>query len=393
MTKISKNIKPMPPTLQPSTALLQERYLSLDVLRGLTIALMIVVNTPGSWSHIYGPFAHADWHGFTLTDLVFPTFLFVVGNAMGFSMKKLEKAGTKIFLKKIIKRIVIIFLIGWGLNAFPFFDFNDSGEISMIDWTEVRLFGVLQRIALCYMLASLILYFWGKLGSIVFSIIALFGYWAVMYFYGDSGDPYSLSGNAALKLDLFIVGAKNLYTGEGIPFDPEGILSTIPAVVNVIAGYWAAKLIQKVGNNIKTIKVIVIAGIVFILLSLVWHLAFPINKKIWTSSYVLLTVGYDMVIIGILIFIIEVWKKKKWTYFFVVFGRNPLILYILSGILISILWIIPMGNQSMKEYIYEQGFLRWLSFKDASLMFALVYTMVIWLIGLWMDKKRIYIKV
>ena len=383
----------MSPTLQPTTTLLQERYLALDVLRGLTIALMVIVNTPGSWNHIYAPFLHANWHGFTITDLVFPTFLFVVGNAMGFSMKKLEKEKSSFFLRKIFKRTAIIFLIGWGLNAFPFLDFNESGQISMIKWGEVRLFGVLQRIALCYLFASLILYYWGKIGSIIFSAVALLGYWAVMYFFGDSGDPYSLTGNAALKLDLLVVGAKNLYTGEGIPFDPEGILSTIPSVVNVIAGYWAAKLIQKLGNNIKAIKVMVFSGMVLILFSLIWHLGFPINKKIWTSSYVLLTVGYDLILIGILIYIIEVWKKKKWTYFFVVFGRNPLILYILSGILISILWIIPIGDESLKGLIYEQGFLRWLSFKDASLMFALIYTLVIWLIGFWMDQKRIYIKV
>lgn len=383
----------MSPTLQPTTTLLQERYLALDVLRGLTIALMVIVNTPGSWNHIYAPFLHANWHGFTITDLVFPTFLFVVGNAMGFSMKKLEKEKSSFFLRKIFKRTAIIFLIGWGLNAFPFLDFNESGQISMIKWGEVRLFGVLQRIALCYLFASLILYYWGKIGSIIFSAVALLGYWAVMYFFGDSGDPYSLTGNAALKLDLLVVGAKNLYTGEGIPFDPEGILSTIPSVVNVIAGYWAAKLIQKLGNNIKAIKVMVFSGMVLILLSFIWHLGFPINKKIWTSSYVLLTVGYDLILIGILIYIIEVWKKKKWTYFFVVFGRNPLILYILSGILISILWIIPIGDESLKGLIYEQGFLRWLSFKDASLMFALIYTLVIWLIGFWMDQKRIYIKV
>jgi predicted acyltransferase len=383
----------MPPILQTSIPLRQERYLSLDVLRGLTIALMIVVNTPGSWNHIYGPFTHADWHGFNLTDLVFPTFLFVVGNAMSFSMRKLEKAGTNIFLRKVFKRTAVIFLIGWGLNAFPFFDLNESGEISMINWDEVRLFGVLQRIALCYLLASLILYFWGKLGSIIFSVVALLGYWVVMYLFGDSADPYSLTGNAALKLDLFLVGAKNLYTGEGLPFDPEGILSTFPSVVNVIAGYWAGKLIQNLGNTTKTIKVIVFSGIILLILSLIWHLGFPINKKIWTSSYVLLTVGYDLILIGILIYVIEVWGKIKWTYFFVVFGRNPLILYILSGILIKMSGFIPLGDETLKSFIYEQGFLRWLPFKDASLMFALVYTLVIWLIGFWMDKKRIYIKV
>ena len=382
----------MPPTHALGVPI-QERYLALDVLRGLTIALMIIVNTPGSWSHLYAPFAHAAWHGFTITDLVFPTFLFVVGNAMSFSMKKMEKMDQGVFLKKVFKRTFLIFMIGWGLNAFPFFEYNDEGGVIMINWWDVRLLGVLQRIALCYMLASLILYYLGKRGAIVFCLVTLLGYWWVLHFFGDTEDPYSMTGNAVLKLDLWLIGAKNLYTGEGIPFEPEGILSTFPSVVNVIAGYFAGKFIQQMGNTSKTVKALLIAGLIMIVVCLLWDNLFPINKKIWTSPYVLLTVGLDLFLIGFLVMVIEVWKKRNWTYFFEVFGRNPLILYVLSGIVISVMHIIQIGDQSLKGVIYETAFTSWLGPKNASLFFAIFYMLLIWLIGLWMDRKKVYIKV
>lgn len=382
----------MPPT--PNLGIpMQERYLALDVLRGLTIALMIVVNTPGDWSNVFSPFLHADWHGFTITDLVFPTFLFVVGNAMSFSMKKMEKMGHRDFLGKVFKRAALIFLIGWGLNAFPFFKPNESGNLALIDWSAVRLLGVLQRIALCYLIASLVLYFIGKRGAIAFSIISLFSYWAVLYFFGNPDDPYSLEGNAALRFDLWAIGPKNLYKGEGIPFDPEGLLSTLPAVVNVIAGFIAGKFVQQIGNNKRTVKSLLIAGLIAIVFSMVWDLAFPINKKIWTSTYVLLTVGLDLIILGFLILIIEVWKKNSWTYFFEVYGRNPLILYILSWIVISVFGLIPVGEGSLRGFVYANLFTSWLPLKLASFLFALAYMGLIWVIGYWMDRRKIYIKV
>jgi predicted acyltransferase len=372
---------------------MQERYLALDVLRGLTIALMIVVNTPGDWSNVFSPLLHADWHGFTITDLVFPTFLFVVGNAMSFSMKKMEKMSQTLFLKKVFKRTALIFLIGWGLNAFPFFDTNESGGISMIDWSAVRLLGVLQRIALCYLIASLVLYYLGKRGAIVFSIITLMGYWAVLYFFGDPSDPYSLEGNAALKLDLWLIGTKNLYTGEGIPFDPEGLLSTLPSVVNVIAGFLAGKFIQQIGNNKRAVKALLLAGLIAIGFSLIWDLAFPINKKIWTSSYVLVTVGLDLIVLGFLVLIIEVQKINKWTYPLEVFGRNPLILYIMAWLVIDIMYAIPVGENSLKGAIYSGLFTSWIGPKTASFLFAIAYMSLIWCIGYLMDKRKIYIKV
>lgn len=380
-------------TLNQGTGILSNRYLALDVLRGMTIAFMIIVNTAGDWSNLYAPLAHAKWHGFTPTDLVFPTFLFVVGNAMSFSMKKLQDMSTSNFFKKVGKRAFMIFLIGWLLNAFPFYELSENGKFSFISLSEVRLFGVLQRIALSYFFAAIVLYVGGIRLGWIFSAISLFGYWAIMYIFGDSSDPYGLTGNAAIQLDLAWIGAERMYGGEGIPFDPEGILSTLPAIVNVIAGYIVGRLIQKLGNSMETIKKLLIGGAVLIVAAYAWDLVFPINKKIWTSSYVLLTVGIDMLILAVLVYIIELKKVNNWTYFFEVFGRNPLILYVASGLVITLFGMIPIGDMTLRSTIYQNLYTSWLSPKNASFFFAFSYMLLIWVMGLWMDKNRIYIKV
>lgn len=372
---------------------LSGRYLALDVFRGLTIALMVVVNTPGSWNNLYAPLAHAAWHGFTLTDLVFPTFLFVVGNAMSFSMKSLNQMDPAAFFKKTFKRAAIIFLIGWGLNAFPFVGYGEEGNLQMIDWTSVRVFGVLQRIALCYFLAAIVLYYLGKRGAAIVSSLILLLYWGLMFTFGDSHDPYTLAGNAALKLDLWLLPAKNLYRGEGIPFDPEGLLSTLPAMVNVIGGYIAGFHLQRKGNTPKAVKLLIVASLILITVALIWNPVFPINKKIWTSSYVLLTIGLDCLILALLVLTIEIWRFKNWTYPLEVFGRNPLVLYMLSGMIIKIFYMIRIGNESLKSIMYDALYTSWLSPKIASLVYALSYMMLIWAIGYWMDRKKIYIKV
>mgnify|MGYP005749869915 CR=1 FL=1 len=373
--------------------ILNNRYLALDVLRGMTIAFMIIVNTPGSWSNLYAPLAHADWHGFTPTDLVFPTFLFVVGNAMSFALKKLNEMSPGAFYKKVFKRAALIFAIGWLLNAFPFFDYNEAGEMVFIDLSEVRLLGVLQRIALSYLLAALVVYWGGeRLGWIV-GIASLILFWPIMYFFGEAGDPYSLTGNAQIKLDLLLIGEKRMYMGEGIPFDPEGLLSTMTSMVNVLAGFIVGKFIQKKGNNASTVQALLISGVVLLALAYVWDLGFPINKKIWTSSYVLLTVGWDLVLLSGLIFLVEIQKLTKWTYFFQAFGRNPLILYVCSGVVVSIFSMIPVGETTFKGFIYSNLFTSWLDPKNASFLFAISYMLLIWVIGYWMDKKKIYIKV
>lgn len=380
-------------TIEQQAKLLDSRYLALDVLRGMTIAFMVIVNTPGSWSHMYGPLMHAEWHGFTPTDLVFPTFLFVVGNAMSFALKKMKDMPASAFYAKVFKRSFLIFAIGWLLNAFPFADYDAAGKLVFIDLTEVRFFGVLQRIALAYLLAALVLYWGGTKFAWIYSGGMLLLYWPLMYFFGDSGDPYGLTGNAQIKLDLAVIGAERMYMGEGIPFDPEGILSTFTSAVNVLAGFLAGKLIQQKGNNLATVKQLVTIGVALIFVSYAWNIGFPINKKIWTSPYVLLTVGWDLVLIGFLIFIVEIRKISNWTYFFQVFGRNPLILYVFSGIVISVFSMIPIGEGSLQDVIYSQLFTSWLDPKNASFLFSLAYMLLIWVIGYWMDKKKVYIRV
>lgn len=370
-----------------------ERYLALDVLRGLTIALMVVVNTPGSWASIYAPFRHAAWHGFTLTDLVFPSFLFVVGNAMSFSMRKFDEQPDNVFLKKVFKRTALIFLIGLFLNLFPFIARTDEGQIILKDFTAVRIMGVLQRIALCYFIASLVVRYSKYKGAFIFSVIVLLVYWVILYFFGNTAAPYSLEGNAALKFDNWLLPEQNLYKGFGIPFDPEGLLSTLPAVVNVIAGYFAGKFIQHNGNNPSTVSKLNLTGAGLVSVAFVWNIYFPINKPLWTSSYVLHSAGLSLIILGSLVFFINVAGLKKWTFFFEVFGKNPLFIFAMATLVIKLLSFVRVNENSLQTWIYESLFLSWSEGNSASMLFALSYMLLMWLIGFWMDRKKIYVKV
>lgn len=372
---------------------LQARNLALDVFRGMTLCFMIIVNSPGNWDFAYAPLLHASWHGFTPTDLVFPSFLFAVGNAMAFVMHKYEIQGNAVFWNKILKRTFIIFLLGFLMYWFPFFREANGGGLELKPLSETRFLGVLQRIALCYFFASIIIHFGSKKFALWFSAFALIGYWILSYAFGDAADPYSLTGNAGLKLDLFLFGENHLYHGEGIAFDPEGLLSTLPSIVNVIAGYLAGDYIRRKGNSYETIARLMIAGAVLILVAFTWDMAFPINKKLWTSSFVFLTVGLDLFILSILIYIIEISSRRKWTSFFVVFGRNPLFIYLFADVLLTTLYMIPMGDTSLQEWFYLNVLGSFAGPLLASFLFAVLYMLLNWTVGYFLDKKKIYIKV
>jgi predicted acyltransferase len=371
----------------------QARNLALDVFRGMTICFMIIVNSPGSWEIAYGPLEHARWHGFTVTDLVFPSFLFAVGNAMAFVMYKFEGQPESIFWSKVLKRTLIIFFLGVIMYYFPFVQQSQSGGIEFKPLAEARIPGVLQRIALCYFFASIVIHYGSKNFAIIFSAVALLGYWILSYTFGDANDPYSLTGNAGLQLDRFLFGESHLYHGEGIAFDPEGLLSTLPAIVNVIFGYLAGDFIRRHGNTFETIAKLMMAGAVLLFLAATWDMAFPINKKLWTSSFVLHTVGLDLLILSILIFVIEIKKSRNWTYFFVVFGRNPLFIYLLSEVLLITLYMIPAGDRSLQEWFYKSFFGSFASPINASLLFALFFMLMNWAVGYVLDKRKIYIRV
>ncbi|HPZ88386.1 MAG TPA: DUF5009 domain-containing protein [Flavihumibacter sp.] len=373
-------------------ALKSERFLALDVFRGMTVCFMIIVNTPGFNAPTFSPLLHATWHGFTPTDLVFPSFLFAVGNAMAFVMPKWEGLPTGQVLTKILKRSFLIFLLGYLMYWFPFFKHTPEGWV-LSPIGETRVFGVLQRIGLCYGIAATLIYFLKPRAAAWLAVAFLFIYWGLLYWLAGPGDPLSLEGNAVLRIDRWLLGEHHLYHGEGLAFDPEGLLSTLPAVVNVIGGYLAGAWIRKNGSNWETLAKLLLAGCTLVFLAWCWNHYFPVNKKLWTSSFVLLTVGLDCIIIAAVLYIIDFRKLTRWTNFFTVFGKNTLFIYLLSEVLAILLYFIKnSAGEPLYKVIYHRIF-EWLPRYYASLAFALSFMFVCWLVGWWLDKKKIYIRV
>jgi predicted acyltransferase len=371
-----------------------ERFLSLDVFRGMTVCFMIIVNTPGGGATPFAPLLHADWHGFTVTDLVFPAFLFAVGNAMSFTKSKMDQE-SGVFLK-ILKRSLWIFVLGYLLYWFPYFKSDDAGNLILKPISETRIFGVLQRIALCYFFGALMIHYLSEKKVILLSILFLPLYWIILLLFGDSADPYSMLGNAGHYLDKFLIGESHLSKGEGVPFEAQGLLSTMPAIVLVIIGYFAGKYIRENGKNYETIAKLLLSGAALIFIALCWDSVFPINKKLWTSSFILLTGGLSLASIAALLFIVEIkhWNKWNWTYFFNVFGKNPLFIYLLAEFSSRILNLVEVGeDMSLKAAIGKGFFQSIVPGPSGSLLFAISFMLMCWLIGLWMDKKHIYIKV
>ncbi|MFX1704879.1 heparan-alpha-glucosaminide N-acetyltransferase domain-containing protein [Chitinophaga sp. CC14] len=365
-----------------------ERYPALDVLRGMTVAFMIVVNTPGNWNAIYAPFKHSDWHGFTVTDLVFPSFLFVVGNALSFSMGKMKSLAHTEFMEKVFKRTAIIFIIGLLLGMFPFVQY-EQGHYMWKPLADIRIWGVLQRIAVCYCIAAFMIRYCSSRTLVSMCVLILLLYWYVLYCFGVPPGPYSLEGNAVGRLDALYLSPGHMYKHYGFPFDPLGLLSTFPAVVNVVAGFLTGSFVQKNGGVLKLFA----AGILLVAAGALWNRCLPINKPLWTSSYVIYTTGFDLLILAALITIIDVWLFRKWTYFFEVFGKNPLFIYIVAWVVIVLMGMIQINEGSVKGIIYRDAFSSWLSDKNASLLFAIVYMLMMWLLGYVMDRRKIYVKV
>ena len=392
---------------------MNQRYYSLDVFRGATVALMILVNNPGSWGHIYAPLEHAPWHGVTPTDLVFPFFLFAVGNAMAFVLPKLEAAGESVFWKKIIRRTVLIFLIGLFLNWFPFIKW-DNNHLVVKPWSYitadgkvagVRIFGVLQRIALCYLFASVIAHYFKQKGAFVVSAFILLAYW-FLCLVANPADPFSLAGWFGTNIDLALIGEAHIYKGEGTSFDPEGLMSIFGAIVQVIFGYLAGSYILQKGKTTEMVNGLFVAGCVLIFTGYCWDMVFPINKKIWTSSYTIYTTGLAILILAVIINLIEFkgWKGK-WSSFFDMFGKNALFIFVMSGVLPRLFALIqiPGGIATDGKPIYLTPF-NWFyenvckpilpaEPKIGSLIYALCFITMMWSFAWLLNKKKIYIKV
>jgi predicted acyltransferase len=382
----------------------QQRYYSLDVFRGATVALMILVNNPGSWGHIFSPLAHASWHGCTPTDLVFPFFLFAVGNALSFVMPKMQNATPNYFWSKVVKRTLLIFGIGLFLNWSPFVKWSD-GALVWKDWEHVRILGVLQRIALCYFFASVIIYYGKSRIALFIGMMILVLYWMLNIVLGAPGHPYSLSGYFGNAIDQAILGVTHIYKGEGVPFDPEGLISMFPAIVQVILGYLVGEYIQVKGKNYEMLAQLLLTGVVLVLAGYIWDFSFPINKKIWTSSYVFYTTGLATITLSMLIYLLEFKNAKgTWSKFFDIFGKNPLFVFFMSGFLPRVValfrWVDHVDEKGEKVYTSALPWFYEHVCKDistdlriGSFVYALCFITFFAILAYLLDKKKIYIKV
>ncbi len=309
---------------------------------------------------------------------------------MAYSLSKYGYRWSSGLWRKVLRRFVLILLIGWGLRAFPFTNF---------EWAKFRWMGVLPRIAWVYLLASLLVLSVKRKTALLVSTGVLVAYWLVL-FYGSGGStsPFALETNFARKVDLLILGADHLWKGLGIPFDPEGILSTFPAMVTTVYGYLYGRWMREQTINITYVRFSLILGFAGIALAYLWNPYFPINKSLWTGSYVLLSTGLGIILLAGLTYWMDVRGKIRGLYFFEVFGRNALIAFVLSIFLVKVMlyvWRMPEvegGQTNAYHWLFVRVFQPILGDYPGSLAFALVYMLLIWIVMWRMDKRGIYIK-
>ena len=361
------------------------RLISLDVFRGITIAAMVLVNNPGSWSTVYPPLLHAKWNGCTPTDLIFPFFVFIVGVSivLAYTKRLSQGASHSHLIKKLVFRAFKIFILGVFLNGFPYFDF-----------TDIRIPGVLQRIALVFLVCGLLFIKTKWKTQAIIGVVLLLLYWFLMTVVPVPGvGPANLepTTNLGAWLDNLLLGG-HLWRQSEV-WDPEGLLSTMPAVVTGICGMLTGHLLS--ANLDKNLKVIwlFVAGSLSIFIGLVWDIYFPINKMLWTSAYVLYTAGIALEILALIYWFVDVKGYSTGTKPFIAYGSNAITLYVLSGLISKILGMIQVGESSLHAWIYQNLFLSWLGDYFASFMFALT-TQVLFLliIAWWLHKKKIFIK-
>jgi len=365
------------------------RFTALDVFRGITVFLMILVNTAGPGAPAYPQLVHAQWIGFTLADAIFPSFLFAMGNAMSFAMRNPLPA--RAYLARLLRRGSIIFGLGFLMYWFPFVAEGDDGW-APIPFALTRVPGVLQRIALCYVAAGLFVR-WLSVRQILMACAALLlGYWAMLLFLSAPGMAYDKFRTVGTQLDLWLLGPGHLYKKDG-GFDPEGLLGTLPAIVNVLAGYLAGRTVQRGVDLSRTVRLMAVTGVALIVAGLAWSPWFPMAKKLWTGSYVLLTTGIDCIALAGVIVLVEIAGIRRGTRFFLILGRNPLAIYLFSELFITVINLIPAGgDHGLYGWVGIHVFQRVAPDALGSLLCAFAYTMVCWAVGWWMDRKGLVLK-
>lgn len=355
---------------------------ALDILRGLALAGMLLVNNPGSWSHVYSPLLHAPWHGITPTDLVFPFFLFVVGAAMAYSFQQQIKTQQFNWLN-IYRRTFLLIGIGILLSAFPF-------TKSIEQW---RLLGVLQRIGLCYFIVACLLRFCSYRQLSIIAGMSLIAYWLILASYGNA--PYAQETNLARSVDLLIMGESHMWQGLGFAFDPEGLLSTLPAAVTCLSGYLITVKLQQCQSALSQIKMLLLIGLICLIVAIIWQFVFPINKSLWTSTYVLISTGIACFTLSLIIACWDIWKIRFGLHALKIYGANPILIFVLAGIVARLFSLIKLevNAQSIpiKTLLYE-SLATLLPAKIASLTFAICFMLSFFLLAYLLYRKKIFVK-
>lgn len=384
-----------------------KRLLSLDFFRGITIAAMILVNNPGNWSHVYPPLLHAQWHGWTLTDLIFPFFLFIVGVSitLAFSTKKENKVPTRELYPKIIRRTLILFALGLFLNGFPFFDVPAIGipldtltNQTPFDITTMRIPGVLQRIAVCYLVASLLFLHCGAKVQALWAVAFMLIYWAAMQWFpvpGIGAGSYAKGANFSAWVDNLVLHGH--MWSQSKTWDPEGIFSTLPAISTTLFGVLTGQLLRQNLPPMKKLLIMLIGGGTAIGIGFIWNHWLPINKSLWTSSYALLMSGMALVVLGVSYYLIDI---KGWRFGvkpFRIYGMNAITVFVLSGVVTRLLYLIKWQTAgdviTLKEWLVSTFFLTWLSPVNASLGFAMGFVLISYIAMLYLYNKQIFIKI
>lgn len=392
-----------------------ERLLALDVFRGMTVAGMLLVNNPGSWSAIYPPLAHAEWHGWTPTDLIFPFFLFIVGitTHLSLSARRARGAGDAHLVRQVLRRGALIFLCGLFLSWFPGWSWATGGELADATFVDrvlhrlehLRIMGVLQRIGLAYVIGGLLTIRLDVRGQVVAITALLLGYWALMTLVpvpgiGRPGHELLDEPSQLLSawLDRTVLGEDHLWSGSRT-WDPEGLLSTLPAVgtllLGALAGRWIGARERPLTDRLSALFAV---GAIGMVVGLCWHWVFPINKGLWTSSYVVFTGGMAAVTLATCLWLIDVQQWRGWTRFFVVYGTNPLVAFLGSGLMARltvslITWMEDGRRVSLQGAVHKALFLSWLPPRPASLAYALSFVLLWYGILAVLHRRGIVVKV
>lgn len=389
-----------------------KRILALDILRGITIAGMIMVNNPGTWAHIYAPLRHAEWNGLTPTDLVFPFFMFIMGISTYISLKKYNFEFSHAAALKLLRRTVVIFLIGLAIGWFSRFcnywasapeelGFGEKLWASVWTFDRMRILGVMQRLALCYGISSIVALTM-KHKHIPYLIVTLLVGYFILLMCGN-GFAYNET-NILSIVDRAILTPIHMYRDNGI--DPEGILSTIPAIAHVLLGFCVGRMMLGDSNNASKDRAsllnshlikLFLVGTILTYIGFLLSYGCPINKKIWSPTFVLATCGLASGFLALLIWLIDVKGYKKWSVFFEAFGVNPLFMYVLGGVLGILFGCIrlPWGGDSISIHgmLYNKMLMPLFGETGGSLAYALLFIVLNWCIGYQLYKRKIYIKI